>query len=57
VILRAAIVAGLLAVVVAYGWRLDYAPPYVEIDEVLIGLDGHAIAKTGRDLRGEVLPL
>src|SRR5262249_52768361 len=48
-------------VVVLAAWlyfdRLDYAPPYVEIDEVLIGLDGHAIATTGRDLRGEFLPL
>jgi 4-amino-4-deoxy-L-arabinose transferase-like glycosyltransferase len=40
-----------------YGWRLAYAPPHLEIDEVLIGLDAHAIATTGRDLRGERLPL
>src|SRR5262249_25968634 len=32
-------------------------PPHLEIDEILIGLDGHAIAHTGRDLRGEWLPL
>ena len=40
-----------------YGHRLDYAPPYVEIDEVLIGLEAHAIQSTGHDLGGEFLPL
>jgi 4-amino-4-deoxy-L-arabinose transferase-like glycosyltransferase len=40
-----------------YGHRLEYAPPHVEIDEVLIALDAHALASTGRDLRGELLPL
>ncbi len=40
-----------------YGPRLDYAPPHVEIDEVLIAIDAHSIATTGRDLRGELLPL
>ena len=40
-----------------YGQRLSSAPPDLEIDEVLIGLDAHAIATTGRDLRGERLPL
>jgi 4-amino-4-deoxy-L-arabinose transferase-like glycosyltransferase len=54
--------AGLLAAIVAisawlYGHRLEYAPPHLEIDEVLIALDAHAIASTGRDLRGELLPL
>jgi 4-amino-4-deoxy-L-arabinose transferase-like glycosyltransferase len=52
----------ILVVIVAasawlYGYRLEYAPPHLEIDEVLIGLDAHAIASTGRDLRGERLPL
>jgi 4-amino-4-deoxy-L-arabinose transferase-like glycosyltransferase len=51
----------LLLVVVSsawlYGRRLDYAPPHVEIDEVLIAIDAHSIATTGRDLRGEFLPL
>lgn len=51
----------LLLVVVSttflYAHRLEYAPPYVEIDEVLIGLDAHAIASTGHDLSGEFLPL
>jgi 4-amino-4-deoxy-L-arabinose transferase-like glycosyltransferase len=56
---RTALIAGLLAVgsVWLYTWRLGYAPPHPEIDEVLIGLDAHAIATTGRDLRGERLPL
>ena len=40
-----------------YGHRLAFAPPHAEIDEVLIGLNAHAIASTGRDLRGERLPL
>jgi 4-amino-4-deoxy-L-arabinose transferase-like glycosyltransferase len=45
------------AAAVLYGHRLDFAPPHVEIDEVLIALDAHAIATTGRDLGGERLPL
>jgi 4-amino-4-deoxy-L-arabinose transferase-like glycosyltransferase len=40
-----------------YGRRLEYAPPHVEIDEVLIAIDAHSISRTGRDLRGELLPL
>jgi 4-amino-4-deoxy-L-arabinose transferase-like glycosyltransferase len=40
-----------------YGQRLAYAPPHLEIDEVLIAVDAHSIATTGRDLRGERLPL
>ena len=55
------IILWLLLLVVAtarlYGYRLQDAPPHVEIDEVLIALDAHAIATTGRDLRGELLPL
>jgi len=55
-------VIGLAAAIVAvsawmYGQRLSFAPPHLEIDEILIGLDGHAIAHTGRDLGGEWLPL
>jgi 4-amino-4-deoxy-L-arabinose transferase-like glycosyltransferase len=42
---------------VLYGYRLGDAPPHVEIDEVLIALDAHAVATTGRDMRGELLPL
>jgi 4-amino-4-deoxy-L-arabinose transferase-like glycosyltransferase len=40
-----------------YGWRLEDAPPHLEVDEVLIALDAHAVATTGRDVRGEWLPL
>lgn len=40
-----------------YGHRLEYAPPHLEIDEVLIAIDAHAIASTAHDLRGERLPL
>jgi 4-amino-4-deoxy-L-arabinose transferase-like glycosyltransferase len=47
----------LIAAALMYGHRLAFAPPYVEIDEVLIGLDAHQVATTGRDLRGEFLPL
>src|SRR5689334_2468822 len=52
-------IGGALVVIAAllYGRRLEYAPPHVEIDEVLIAIDAHAIATTGRDLRGELLPL
>src|SRR5262249_23654954 len=52
-------IAGALVLIAAllYGRRLDYAPPHVEIDEVLIAIDAHSIATTGRDLRGEWLPL
>jgi 4-amino-4-deoxy-L-arabinose transferase-like glycosyltransferase len=42
---------------ILYGYRLADAPPHLEIDEVLIGDNAHAIATTGRDLRGERLPL
>lgn len=53
-----AVLALLLAVTgLMYGNRLAFAPPYVEIDEVLIGLDAHQVASTARDLRGEFLPL
>ena len=47
----------LVGTALMYGHRLAFAPPYVEIDEVLIGLDAHQVASTGRDLRGEFLPL
>jgi 4-amino-4-deoxy-L-arabinose transferase-like glycosyltransferase len=53
----AAVLLIVAAAALVYGHRLDYAPPHVEIDEVLIGLDAHAIATTGRDMRGERLPL
>jgi 4-amino-4-deoxy-L-arabinose transferase-like glycosyltransferase len=52
IVLLIVVCAGLL-----YGHRLEYAPPHVEIDEVLIGLVAQSIASTGHDLRGEFLPL
>lgn len=57
--IRAAAIGALLATAAAtlYAWRITDAPPHLEIDEVLIGIDAHAIATTGRDLRGEFLPL
>jgi len=57
VINRAILAVLLIATALMYGRRLAFAPPYVEIDEVLIGLDAQQIASTGRDLRGEFLPL
>jgi 4-amino-4-deoxy-L-arabinose transferase-like glycosyltransferase len=56
---RAAVIAIVLAASAAflYGRRLDYAPPHLEIDEVLIALDAHSVATTGHDVRGERLPL
>jgi 4-amino-4-deoxy-L-arabinose transferase-like glycosyltransferase len=47
----------LVAGAAIYTYRLANAPPYLEIDEVLIGLDGRATARTGRDLNGRLLPL
>src|SRR5437899_7377764 len=57
-ILRRALLLAIVALSAwLYGQRLDFAPPHLEIDEVLIALDSRAIATTGRDLRGERLPL
>ena len=53
--LIALVLAGLAALL--YGRGLDYAPPHLEIDEVLIALDAQSVAATGHDLRGERLPL
>ena len=40
-----------------YLHRLDFAPPNIQIDEAIIAINAHEIATTGRDLRGELLPL
>ena len=45
------------AVAALYSYRLSDAPVYLTPDEVVIGLDAHALASTGRDLRGRLLPL
>ena len=47
----------IVASAVLYGRRLDYAPPHLEVDEVLIALDAHSMASTGHDVRGEPFPL
>ena len=54
--------AGILLAIVAasaglYLHRLDFAPPSIQIDEAIIAINAHEIATTGRDLRGELLPL
>ena len=54
--------AGILLAIVAasaalYLHRLDFAPPNIQIDEAIIAINAHEIASTGRDLRGELLPL
>ncbi|MGH9142553.1 MAG: glycosyltransferase family 39 protein [Vicinamibacterales bacterium] len=56
-ITRTVLVLLLAGAALLYGNRLAFAPPYVEIDEVLIGLDAREVASSGRDLRGEFLPL
>src|SRR6187401_1261883 len=54
--------AGILLAIVAasaalYSYQLDFAPPNIQIDEAIISINAHEIATTGRDLRGELLPL
>jgi 4-amino-4-deoxy-L-arabinose transferase-like glycosyltransferase len=40
-----------------YAYRLSDSPIYLTPDEVVIGLDAHTLATTGKDLRGRVMPL
>lgn len=40
-----------------YSYRLAFAPPDVQIDEVLISINANQIAETGRDFHGNLLPL
>ena len=40
-----------------YATRLDHVPPYLIHDEAQGALQAHAIATTGRDLSGRLLPL
>ena len=50
--------AVLLPVVwVLYTWQLDQAPVHLSHDEVLFGLNAHAIASTGQDLSGQAMPI
>src|SRR5260221_3342082 len=52
------IAAGLAAATFAlYAWRLQSAPVYASPDEVIIGVDAHSLASTGRDVYGRFLPL
>jgi 4-amino-4-deoxy-L-arabinose transferase-like glycosyltransferase len=51
----------LLAIVIGCAWlyfyRLDFAPPNIQIDEAIIAINAQSIAASGRDLRGNLLPL
>jgi 4-amino-4-deoxy-L-arabinose transferase-like glycosyltransferase len=46
-----------VGVVALYGSALTYTPPYLHEAEVLFALHAHAIATTGHDLYGRLLPL
>lgn len=46
-----------LAVLIVYATGLDHTPPYMHHDEVVIALQAHSIATTGRDFEGRLLPL
>lgn len=45
------------AVFIIYTRRLGDAPMYMSPDEVIIAVDAHSIATTGRDVEGKLLPL
>jgi 4-amino-4-deoxy-L-arabinose transferase-like glycosyltransferase len=47
----------LLAATWLYARRLGSAPIYLSPDEAIISVDANALARTGRDVRGERLPL
>ena len=55
--MAAIVVAVAIVTAIVYGRRLTESPVYLTPDEVVIGLDAHALAETGRDLRGRFLPL
>jgi len=40
-----------------FSYRLTFAPPDIQIDEVLISINANQIAETGRDFQGNLLPL
>jgi len=55
---RIAVALVLLATAaVLYGRRLGDAPVYMSPDEVIIAVDAHSLATTGRDVHGVSLPL
>jgi hypothetical protein len=45
------------ATLMLYARRLDQAPKYLTVDELLIGLAAHQVSATGQDESGRVLPL
>lgn len=47
----------LVAAAVIYLWQLDRVPTYISPDEAIIAVDAHALATTGRDVHGTLLPL
>ena len=47
----------LIAAVVLYARRLGDAPVYMSPDEVIIAVDAHSVATTGRDVHGTYMPL
>ncbi len=47
----------LLIVVALYARRISQAPVYMTPDEVIIAVDAHSIATTGRDVHGAFMPL
>jgi 4-amino-4-deoxy-L-arabinose transferase-like glycosyltransferase len=56
---RRRLTIGVLAVAAfaLYAWQLGRAPVYASPDEVIIAVDAHALASTGRDIYGRWLPL
>lgn len=58
-VLRPAVTAGVLAIVALlfYGARLNESPAFLHQDEVAVARQAYAIAQTGRDLNGLLLPL
>lgn len=55
--LATALIAVFAAIAVLYARRLGEAPVYMTPDEVIIAVDAHAIATTGRDVHGAFMPL
>ena len=48
--------AGLIASAVIYTSRLDQVPAYLTLDEAHFSVHADAIARTGRNLNGQILP-
>lgn len=54
---RIAGLLGLCLTAAIYLYQLDRIPPYLGLDEAHLGVHGHALATTGRDLNGSRYPL